>query len=63
MLDKYMLSYEKRLQAERQGFAMLAPMWTDNDAHYGDVYYRIYDQTTPGTKYFDKLRTKVMDVL
>ena len=62
VLNRYMLGYQKRLQAERQGFAMLAPMWTDNNAQYGDIYYRIYDLTTPGSTYFDKLRTKVLHI-
>ena len=58
-LSKYMLSYHKRQTANKQGFAMLAPLWTDNDARYGDVYYHIYDLTMPGSTATDQARVKV----
>ncbi|KAI0239923.1 Mucin-like protein [Lamellibrachia satsuma] len=57
-LNKEMLSYAKRQTAEKQGFAMLAPLWTDNDAVSGDYYYHIYDLTKPGTSSTDQARVK-----
>ena len=60
-LNKYLLSYPKRQAAKKQGFAMLAPMWTDNDARAGDVYYHIYDLTKPGSTATDKARVKVSE--
>ncbi|KAI0237078.1 Mucin-like protein [Lamellibrachia satsuma] len=53
-----MLRYHKRQTANNQGFAMLAPLWTDNDARYGDVYYHIYDLTMPGSTATDQARVK-----
>ena len=42
-----MLSPYKRQQVKKHtGFGMLAPLWGDNDARYGQVYYHIYDTTT-----------------
>ena len=58
-LDKNMLSYYKRGRARLQGFAMLSPMWTDNDAHQGSVTYHIYDQTQPGVTGGENVRSKV----
>ncbi|KAK2158335.1 hypothetical protein NP493_1807g00024 [Ridgeia piscesae] len=57
-MDKNMLGYAKRKTAQKQGFAMLAPLWTDNDARYGQVYYHIYDKTQPGPTSKDKARVK-----
>ncbi|KAK2149526.1 hypothetical protein NP493_2972g00000 [Ridgeia piscesae] len=53
-----MLGYAKRKTANKQGFAMLAPLWTDNNARYGQVYYHIYDLTQPGSTPTDKARVK-----
>ncbi|KAK2160812.1 hypothetical protein NP493_1626g00009 [Ridgeia piscesae] len=53
-----MLGYMKRKTAQKQGFAMLAPLWTDNNARYGEVYYHIYDLTQPGSTPTDKARVK-----
>ncbi|KAI0210407.1 Mucin-like protein [Lamellibrachia satsuma] len=57
-LNKDILSYAKRQTAKKQGFAMLAPLWTDNDARTGDVYYHIYDLTQPGSTSSDQARVK-----
>lgn len=54
-----MLSYAKRKDAERQGFAMLAPLWTDIDAFSGQYHYHIYDLTKPGPSSTDQARVKV----
>ena len=40
---------------------MLAPLWTDNDALSGDVYYHIYDLMKPGSTYTDEARVKVCE--
>ncbi|KAK2172015.1 hypothetical protein NP493_1002g01069 [Ridgeia piscesae] len=44
-LNTRMLGYAKRKEAKRQGFAMLAPLWTDIDASSGEYFYHIYDLT------------------
>ncbi len=54
-----MLSYAKSETARKLGFAMLAPLWTDNDARHGDVYYHIYDLMQPGATYTEQARVKV----
>ena len=54
-----MLVNTKRNIAQKKGFAMLAPLWTDNDARKGKVYYHIYDLTQPGSTRTDKARVKV----
>ena len=54
-----MLSYAKRGIAQMQGFAMLAPLWTDNDASTGTIYYHIYDSTRLGPTGIDKARVRV----
>jgi len=56
---KEMLSYAKRGIAQMQGFAMLAPLWTDNDARTGTIYYQIYDLTRLGPTDIDKARVRV----
>ncbi|KAI0231036.1 Mucin-like protein, partial [Lamellibrachia satsuma] len=53
-----MLNYTKRQIANKQGFAMLAPLWTDNDARFGNVYYHIYDITQHTTTSDDQARVK-----
>ena len=58
-LGTVMLSKDKRKNADKNGFAMLAPMWTDNNALYGDVYYHIYDKMDPGSTSTDRARMKV----
>jgi len=58
-LNKDLLSYAKRDTAKKQGFAMLAPLWTDNDAQYGDIFYHVYDLTQPGSTSTDQARVKV----
>ena len=57
-----MLNYAKRQIAKRQGFAMLAPLWTDNDARYGHVYYHIYDITKPGSNSLEQARVQVLNL-
>ncbi|KAK2162840.1 hypothetical protein NP493_1501g01086 [Ridgeia piscesae] len=57
-LNKDLLSYAKRVTAKKQGFAMLAPLWTDNDAQYGDIFYHVYDLTQPGSTSTDQARVK-----
>ena len=54
-----MLGYAKRKTAKKQGFAMLAPLWTDSNARHGQVYYHIYDLTQPGSTPTDKARVQV----
>lgn len=56
-----MLRYTKRETANAQGIAMLAPLWTDNNAQHGDVSYHIYDLTKPGSSPTDKARVKVSE--
>ena len=58
-LGKDMLNVTKQVTARRRGFAMLVPLWTDNDGRSGDVFYHIYDTTKPGIKSVDKARVKV----
>ena len=60
-LGKDMLNVTKQSIARRRGFAMLAPLWTDNDGRSGDVFYHIYDTTQPGIKSVDKARVKVCE--
>jgi len=43
-LVKEMLSTDKLKNAKKQGFAIIAPLWTDNDASNGRVSYQIYDE-------------------
>ncbi|KAK2161673.1 hypothetical protein NP493_1565g00035 [Ridgeia piscesae] len=57
-LGKDMLNVTKRITARKRGFAMLAPLWTDNDGRSGDVFYHIYDTTKPGSAAIDKARVK-----
>ncbi|KAI0221767.1 Dedicator of cytokinesis protein 1 [Lamellibrachia satsuma] len=57
-LSKNLFSYTKRQTANKQGFAMLTPLWTDNDARSGAVYYHIYDLTKPGSTAADQARVK-----
>ena len=56
--SKYMLSENKRITAQKQGFAMLAPMWTDTFGRFGHVYYQIYDMTKPGSTSTVQTRVK-----
>ena len=56
-----MLNVTKQINARKQGFAMLAPLWTDNDGRSGEVFYHIYDTTKPGSKATDKARVKVCE--
>ena len=56
--SKSMLSENKRITAQKQGFAMLAPMWTDTFGRFGDVYYHIYDMTKPGSTSTVQTRVK-----
>ena len=58
-LNKELLSHAKRELAKKQGFAMLAPLWTDNDAQGGDIFYHVYDLTLPGSTSTDQARVKV----
>ncbi|KAI0233186.1 Mucin-like protein [Lamellibrachia satsuma] len=53
-----MLSDAKLKIANKQGFAMLAPLWTDSNARSGTVYYHIYDLTNPGSTAADQARVK-----
>ena len=62
-LSKAMLNVAKRRIAGQQGFAMLAPLWTDNDATSGTVYYHVYDLTQPGTTAPEQARVKVGQIL
>ena len=39
-----MLSKDKLKNAKKQGFAIIAPLWTDNDVRNGHVNYQIYDE-------------------
>ncbi|KAK2152978.1 hypothetical protein NP493_2378g00005 [Ridgeia piscesae] len=55
-LNKNLLAHTKRKNARARGFAMLAPLWTDNDARHGDVYYHIYDLTQPGSTSLEQAR-------
>ena len=57
-----MFSYPKRQRADKEGFAMLAPLWTDNDARGARVYYHIYDLTQPGSTPTEKARVKVRQI-
>ena len=56
-----MLNVTKQDTARKRGFAMFAPLWTDNDGRSGDVLYHIYDTTQPGIKSVDKARVKVFE--
>ena len=60
-LGSDMLNVTKQVTARKRGFAMLAPLWTDNDGRSGDVFYHIYDTTKPGLKYDEKARVKVCE--
>jgi len=55
-----MLGYAKRKEAERQGFAMLAPLWTDIDASSGEYFYHIYDLTKHVQSSTEQARVKVL---
>jgi len=52
-----MLSWRKQQQVKQTGFGMIAPMWADNDANYGHVYYHMYDTTTYGITELERERT------
>ena len=54
-----LLSAEKSYLADKHGFTMFAPMWTDSDASYGDVYYHVYDLMKPDLNSDDHARVKV----
>ena len=61
--SKSILSPKKRITAQKQGFALLAPMWTDIDGRRGDVFYHIYDTTKPGTTSTMQARVKACPLL
>ena len=61
--SKYMLSENKRITAQKQGFAMLAPMWTDTFGRFGHVYYQIYDMTKPGSTSTVQTRVKACIII
>ena len=58
-LNKNLLAHTKRKNARARGFAMLAPLWTDNDARHGDVYYHMYDLTQPESTSLEQARVMV----
>lgn len=39
-----MFDSTKMADALNKGFAMIAPLWTDNDGRYGSVFYQVYDK-------------------
>jgi len=43
-----MFSALKITNVEKFGFAMFAPMWTDNNAKEGRVLYHVYDRAITG---------------
>ncbi|KAK2190863.1 hypothetical protein NP493_66g06040 [Ridgeia piscesae] len=57
-LTPEMLSLSKRLKASARGMAMVAPLWTDNDATQGDVFYHIYDLANAGSTSTDLARVQ-----
>ncbi|KAK2190867.1 hypothetical protein NP493_66g06051 [Ridgeia piscesae] len=57
-LNQEMLSLTKRLKAKKRGMVMMAPLWTDNDATKGDVYYHIYDLAKAGSTSTDLARVQ-----
>ena len=58
-LSPEMLSLSKRLKANARGITMMAPLWTDNDATQGDVFYHIYDLANAGSTATDLARVQV----
>ena len=58
-LNQEMLSLTKRLKAKTRGITMMAPLWTDNDATQGDVFYHIYDLANAGSTSTDLARVQV----
>ena len=58
-LNQEMLSLTKRLKAQTRGMVMMAPLWTDNDATQGDVFYHIYDLANAGSTATDLARVQV----
>ena len=58
-LNQEMLSLTKRLKAKTRGITMMAPLWTDNDATQGDVFYHIYDLANAGSTGTDLARVQV----
>jgi len=58
-LNKELLSLAKRLKAKKRGMVMMAPLWTDNDATQGDVFYHIYDLDNAGSTATDMARVQV----
>ena len=62
-LSNGLLGVSKEKRAKKLGFTMLSPLWTDNDARTGAVFYHIYDLTKPGSTAADKARVKVCERL
>ncbi|KAK2190852.1 hypothetical protein NP493_66g04024 [Ridgeia piscesae] len=57
-LNQEMLSLTKRLKAKTRGITVMAPLWTDNDATQGDVFYHIYDLANAGSTATDLARVQ-----
>ncbi|KAI0225835.1 Mucin-like protein [Lamellibrachia satsuma] len=57
-LNQNLLSQAKLKTAQKGGIVMMAPLWTDNDAIYGDVYYHIYDLNNAGSTSTDMARVQ-----
>ena len=60
-LSNGLLAVSKQKRAKKLGFTMLSPLWTDNDARAGEVFYHIYDMTKPGSTAAEKARVKVCE--
>ena len=58
-LSSEMMSDANRSEAKKRRLSMLAPLWTDNDATHGDVYYHIYDLNNAGSTSTDLARVQV----
>ena len=58
----------KKAAARKKGFVMIAPLWTDNDARQGKVFYHIYnlgaDDSDPYTAatVFQRAQTDLSDI-
>jgi len=54
-----MFDSTKMAAARDKGFAMIAPLWTDNDGRHGSVFYHVYDsaldsQSATAKKVFER---------
>ena len=58
-LQMNIMSAAKLKKIEKRGMALMAPLWTDNDATKGDVYYHIYDLANAGSTATDLARVQV----